>query len=318
MNQNESLVRIDRLIDIAKKNPRDIAFIQNHLTQKNQAIFSGLLNDKNIKEKKVKIKKKTHLSRTYMLTIFDEPQFTAELALSLSKQYPDKKIAILDGDRFDPRLDVYLNTHSHIKSVFTHLDFRRTTGLNLLIDANNKHVLTKQYADHLSIRVDGYKNIKYFSGNYLIEDYEYYKLHDYKKVIQFLKMHYDFVLISVNKFIYDAYTCQSLMSSDFNLISLRGSLPDVIEKKKYIQFLVNKQKIDVGKNKYFLFDYNANIHIKEKLVRELVNGDYLGHIPYSSTRSKGIYKNYSLTKHLKKRNMMAYLKLFNRLGEFIS
>jgi len=313
MNQNDILIRIDKLVDIASDNPRDVAFIEAHLTIKNRALFNELIKEKKIKSKKPKRRRQHNLGNSYMLTIFDEPQFAAELALSLSKSFGHKKIAVLDSDRFNPSLDIYLNANSHIKSVFTHLDFRRATGLNLLIDANKKHVLTKNYVDHLSIKVNGYKNLSYFSGSYLIEDYEYYKLEDYKKIINFLKMHYDILIVCANKFIYDAFTCQSLISSDFNLISLRGNMPDVNEKRKYIQFLVNKQKIELKKNKYFLFDYSHKNHIKEKLVKELVNGHYIGQIPYSQFRNKGVYRNYYLTKHFKRRNMMPYIKLFNRL-----
>jgi len=315
MNHKESLIKLEKLIDLAQKNPRDISFIQNHLSMTNRQTFNQLLNEKDVKIKEPRKKKASKLNKAYMLTVFDEPQFAAELSLSVGKMFSEKKVAILDGDRFNPRLDVYLNTQSHIKSVFTHLDFRRATGLNLLIDANNKHALTKQYVEHLSLKVDGYKNVSYFSGNYLIEDYEYYKLEDYKKVIQFLKLHYDILIVSVNKFLYDAYTCQSLITSDYNLISIRGSLPDINEKKRYINFLVSKQKIEKEKNRYFLFDYNSNYHIKEKLVKEIIDGYYLGNIPYSPYRSQGLYRNYSMTKHMKKRNMAPYIKLFNKLRE---
>lgn len=315
MNHTESLMKLEKLIDIAQKNPRDIAFIQNHLSMTNRLTFNQLLNEKEVKTKEPRKKKTSKLKKAYMLTVFDEPQFAAELTLSVGKLFSDKKVAILDADRFNPRLDVYLNTQSHIKSVFTHLDFRRATGLNLLIDANNKHALTKQYAEHLSLKVDGYKNVSYFSGNYLIEDYEYFKLEDYKKVIQFLKLHYDILIVSVNKFIYDAYTCQSLITSDYNLISIRGSLPDINEKKRYVNFLVSKQKIEKPKNLYFLFDYNSTYHIKEKLVKEIVDGYYLGNIPHSPYRSQGLYRSYSMTKRMKKRNMAPYIRLFNRLRE---
>lgn len=315
MNQKEILIRVDKLVDIASENPRDISFIQDHLTRSNRVLFNELIKEKKIKPKKPKRQQAVHLGNSYMLTVFDEAQFAAELALSLSKSYGNKKIAILDSDRFNPSLDIYLNANSHIKSVFTHLDFRRATGLNLLIDANKKHVLTKNYVDHLSIKVNGYKNLSYFSGSYLIEDYEYYKLDDYKKILRFLKLHYDVLIVSVNKFIYDAFTCQSLITSDYNMISLRGSMPHVNERRKYIEFLVNKQKIDYRKNKYLLFDYSPNNQIKEKLIKELVKGHYLGHIPYSPYRNKGVYRSYPFTRHFRKRNMTPYIKLFNQLGK---
>ena len=92
-------------------------------------------------------------------------------------------------------------------------------------------------------------------------------------------------------------------------------MPDITEKKKYINFLVSKQKIDYKKNKFFLFDYSSSIHIKEKLVKEIVDDNYLGIIPYSTARTKGMYKNYALTRYMRKRDMIAYFKLFNKLRE---
>lgn len=306
-------IRMDALVEIAKKSPGDIGFIKDHLTLKNREIFTSILNEEAIKEVKVK-KKKTKINKPFgLITVFDEPKLAAELAYIIAKGSPNHDVAILDADRFDPRLDIYLNSRSYIKSVHTHLDFRRTTGLNLLIDACHKHTLTKQYAKHLAIKVLGCRNLYYFSGSYMLEDYEYFRIDDFIRVIGFLKQHYDTVLITANKFLYDAFTIQSLLLSDCNLIGLSGSLSDIKEKKTYMDFLEDKQHIEKRKSINLLFDYKKNFHI-DKAIVEVFMQEKLMVLPYHSLRHAGV-RSYPYLKKIKSHQLRHHNKLLKKIRQ---
>jgi hypothetical protein len=308
-------IKLNQLIEIAKKNPRDVEFIKTHLSLDNQKIFSEIVKEN---KRSPRRQSKTHLDKSFkscVVTVLDEPRLASEFTIAMSKLYTHKSIAILDADRFDPRLHIYLNSKCYIKSVYTHLDFNRTTGLNLLIDALHKHTLTSKYAKHLALSVNGCKNIHYFSGSYMLDDYEYYKLEDYKKILSFLKSNYDLVVISSNKFIYDAFTCHSLMVSDSNLISVSGHMPDIKEKQNYMNFLEKKQKINDRKNIFVVYDYNKTIHVEARLIKEMLNNYVI--IPFSKYRSYGVRRHYYLTKHMKRRHISQYLKVFKMIKKVL-
>lgn len=307
-------VKLDKLAELLKKNPKDADFVKQYLNLKNRELLDQLIKEQHIKVKASKSIEEQPKVKPLLITVFDESRLAAELSIAFSKVNRNRMIAILDADRFDPKLDIYLNSKSYIKSVFTHLDYQRTTGLNLLIDAAHKHTLTKQYAKHLALRVTGHKNIHYFSGSYVLDDYEYYKLEDYKKILNFLRSTYDVVIVSVNSFIYDAYTCHSLMVSDCNLICSDGVLSDIQEKINYMDFLERKQKISKGKNIHIIFDYNSKFHTDKKLIKHL-SKEKMMFIPYLKSRNTGSATCYPATKYMKRSQLKIFIKLFKLIGQ---
>ncbi len=315
MSEANNLVKVQQLVSIAKENPKDIEFIRDHLTLNNRKTFDHMLNEKEVTKKKPRQVKPSKSIKPMMITVMNEPRLAAELSVALAKENKNKMVAILDADRFNPKLNIFLNAKSYIKSVYTHLDFQRTTGLNLLIDATQKHVLTQKYAQHLSLRVRGYRNIHYFSGSYLLEDYEYYKLEDYKKIIQFLRSTYDLLIVHTNDFIYDSFTVHSLMRSDVNLIACNGLMHDVKDKLKYMSFLEKQQRIDHHKNIFVLFDYDKRKHIDIRALKHTLSQNLVS-IPYVRQRSLNS-SQYLLTRHMKKRVLYQYNHLIKYMSQVI-
>jgi MinD-like ATPase involved in chromosome partitioning or flagellar assembly len=179
---------------------------------------------------------------------------------------------------------MYLNVSHRVKNMQHHLSIDQSTGLNLLIDALHKNQLTPSFSDHMAIKIKGLKNVYYFSGSSLIEDYEYFDLSDLKKVVSFLRNHYDVLLLNSNGFIYDAFTCHTLMSSDMNILPVRGQFPKIKSLKKSMDFLCQKQKIEISKNYYILFDYTWKNQISEKVFKYLMGGQTYSAIPFMKSR----------------------------------
>jgi len=316
MSEANNLVKVQQLVSIAKENPKDIEFIRDHLTLNNRQTFNQILKENELTIKRPRQAKPSKMIKPMMITVMNEPRLAAELSVALAKGNKNKMVAILDADRFSPKLNVFLNAKSYIKSVYTHLDFQRTTGLNLLIDATQKHVLTQKYAQHLSLRVSGYRNIHYFSGSYMLEDYEYYKLEDYKKIIHFLRNTYDLLIIHTNDFIYDSFTVHSLMCSDVNLIACDGLMHDVKDKLKYMNFLEKQQRIDHEKNVFVIFDYDKKKHLDIRVLKHTLNQNLVS-VPYMKQRSLNS-SQYALTRHMKKRVLYQYNHLIKYISQVIS
>lgn len=318
INYSQQQIEVGMLLSCIRENKlskSDKKFLLENLTLEKRALLEKSINDENLKTKKEKQKKheKKLLLKPYMITIFNQPMLLSEFLIVLSRQYKNSSIAVLESDRLNPQLDIFLNSDRNIKGIYTHLDISRTTSLNLLIDALHKKNLTKQYVDNLSTKVNGYKNISFFTGSYLLGDYEYYHIEDYKNILDFLRSQYDILLISTNQFIYDAFTCMSLMESDLNLIGIKGSMPNFMEAKRYFDFLEEKQNIAASKNFYLLFDYNRKRHIHESVVKQYVRKNYVGNISENNERQMGIHRHYSYMNHLSKKNINQYQQIINKL-----
>ncbi len=301
-------VRINHLADFIKNNKKEGANILKYMNIENKSKIESILGEKKIKEvhkkKEVEIKKR-------VITVFNNPRFISELCVSLSKTYKKAKIGIIDSNRFSANLDIFLNSKSHIKSVYTQLDVSRSTGLNMLIDGLKKNILTSNYMSKIALNISGYKNVDFFSGSYLIEDYEYYNLNDYKAILDSLKQNYDILLISVNDFLYDAFTIYSLIFSDINIIPLHSTIHAIKKYKSYFEFLEKKQDINGNKNFYVLFN-DKNINMEKSVIDYYLKNQYIGYIPYDSKREGSYVFQYRPTKHMKKSIQRKYIALLNK------
>ncbi len=298
-------VRMNYLADILKNHKKEAASILQYMNAENKEKLIDILGEKKIKEMK---KPKEIESKKRVITVCNNPKFISELCISLAKTYKKSNIAILDANRFSANLDIFLNSKSHNKSIYTQLELRRSTGMNLLIDGMKKNMICKSYIKKIAIHIRGYKNIDFFSGSYVLDDYEYYHLKDYQNILAILKESYDILLIHVNDFLYDAFTVYSLMFSDCNLIPFSATIADIKKYKEYFDFLEKKQDIHSKKNFYILFNYK-NVDMDEGIVKHYLHQQYIGYIPYDKKREESFVFNYKLTKHMKKSLQKKYISL---------
>lgn len=288
-----------------KLSRHDLSYLLSNLSLENKKIFQQAygLKEKAIKESPKKIKNK----KRYVVAVFDGAEFCAELSAAYGRIENKLRIAVLDSDRLKPRLDLYYNTESHVKNLYHHLSREQSTGINLLIDGLHRNQLSPTYADHLAIKLKGLKNVFYFSGSSLIEDYEYFDLNDFKKIIAFLKAHYDILLLNTNGFIYDAYTCYALMCSDLNVLPVKGQWPQVKTLKKTMDFLCMKQNIPKEKQRFVLFDHQKYNHLSTNTFGALVDNQTLNAVPYLKSRHLSQERVYTpLRKHNSKLENIYY------------
>lgn len=309
-------IKIDLLYEMMqsrKLTKTDKFYIYNHLSTENKEKLMDMNQDKPIK-RLPKSKSKVKLLPKIILTVVDNSMMAAEMATSIAKAYPHTSVAILDADRLNPTLSTYLNTKKYVKSIYTHLTLSRSTGINLLIDGLQKKQINKTYLEHLAIKSEGYRNFSFFSGSELLEDYEYFKLDDFIQVVQLLEQEYDVLFLSINKFIYDAYSCYAMLKSHVNLIGVEGQTTHIKEMKRYVDFLEVKQDIKKEKNLFVLFNYDKNVHLSEDLVDTYVAGYYLGNIPYNKRRGRD-QRQYPFTKFNNSTYKYNYVKLFKSIIE---
>ncbi|MBN2794852.1 MAG: hypothetical protein JXR88_05565 [Clostridia bacterium] len=293
MHHHAKIQRLGEIINQEKLNKKKRAYLFGLLNESHQKLLEEYIQKK--RPKKVQEVVYDSPIQNKIITIFDEPQFTAELAVQLSRKYPNHRIALLDTDRLMPSLEVYLNVNTYVKSVYSQLSLSQSTGINLLIDGHYKQLLSRKYLDHVAIKSHKIRNLFFFSGSYRLDDYEYFRLDAFNEVIKVLRLHYDLVILNTNAFIYDAFTCVGLMESDLNIIPLKGRLPELKCMKRQMDFLSVKQDLTEHKTWYVLFNHQKN-QMNNKLFKEMVQGYYLGNISYNKIRDSALIHHYPLTK----------------------
>ena len=303
------MVKMSHLIEWSqsrKLKRKDLHFMMTYLSLDQRDQFKKLYKVKEQALYKNDIQGKRIMRK--VIAVFDCPELCGELTLAYGRLDSKKRVAVLDTDRLNPVMHMYLNVSHRIKNMHHHLSIDQSTGLNLLIDALHKNQLTPSFSDHMALRIKGLRNVYYFSGSSLIEDYEYFDLNDLKKVVNFLRNHYDVLLLNTNGFIYDAFTCYALMTSDINMLPVKGQFPIIKSLKKNMDFLCQKQNIEVSKNYYLLFDHIWKNQISQRVFKSLMDGQTFTSIPYVKSRHYSQEHVYIPTKRFNHKLQKTYQK----------
>lgn len=225
--------------------------------------------------------------RKIILTVWDNAEFGCELAYMAAK-LTDLSVVLIDVDLLSPKADMYLKIKKYPSKVFTEGLFNKSS-LNIIMNSLEKNMLTSDMFLEASIRRKELKNLFVVTGNYSLDNYEYYSDDSLTRLIEKAYQYFDVVVLLANKSIYDSYTIISLIKSDYNLIPLRANVDNLREFNRYLLFLEEKQQIPLGKYKFIAFEYNRNVNIDSRALKEITGGNYIGSIRYSAKRAR--YRN---------------------------
>ncbi len=253
-----------------------------------------------------------HVFRKLVITVWDNPEFGCELAYMAAK-HTNSQVLLADLDLLAPKADLFLNIKRHPEKtaqagIFAH------SGLDTVMDAIGKGMLTAEVLRQASVHRKERKNLYIITGNYRIENYEYYSEDSVSKLIDKCYRGFDITILLVNKFIYDAFTLAALLRSDINIAALRGDVDQLREFNSYIAFLKEKQRLLPENTKFVLFEYDGACAMDPDEVNAATEGNLLGKVSYSRKRSR--YRNLKspYISHIEKEVSTEYLKLLTKLG----
>ncbi|HHW01029.1 MAG TPA: protein kinase [Clostridiaceae bacterium] len=250
--------------------------------------------------------------RKVILTVWDNAEFGCELAY-VAARFTDLNVALIDLDLLSPKVDLILNINKYPFKVFTEGLFNKSS-IDIIMDALEKNTLTQEVFMKSAIRRKELKNLFVITGNYNLNNYEYYSDDSLIKLIEKACQYFDLVVLLVNKSIYDSYTVISLIKSDYNLIAVRADADNLREFNRYLLFLEEKQQIPLNKCKFVAYEYDKNFNIDKKALEEITGGNYLGSISYSSKRAR--YRNCSspYAKHMEKEVISEYFEILSKFN----
>lgn len=223
-----------------------------------------------------------------VLCIWDNSQFAAELATVLAKQ--KKRVLLIDADLLSPEIDLLLDIRDSLGS---NRILMGNSSLSDLMEEFAKKRLTNETVK-LFAQKTNIDTLSCICGNYRMEDYEYYSTDGLVEIIKAASMGYDTVIVSCGKFIYDEFTCVSLICSDLVFIPIAANSMQFREFNRYINFLSGRKQLEKKKIFYVGFDYHPSEDLSYGVCDELCSGSYIGNISYSPKRRmmQGSKRNY--------------------------
>jgi serine/threonine protein kinase len=266
----------------------------------------NMILDSNRDDKKRNSKK--HNEKRKIICIWDNAQFAAEFSYIIARQ--DKKVLIIDANLLSPGIDMLID----IKDDALKENCRKSvSNLSDLMEEHSKNRLNTD-----TVKLFAYKttqdNLNCICGNYRMEDYEYYSTEGLVEIIRTASDYYDFVIVSCGKFIYDEFTCVSLICSDMIIIPITANSINFREYNRFINFLGARKQLHPENVLFVCFDYQPDEDFSYGICDELCNGKFAGVIPYSKRRRmmQGNSKHYTgaMEAKMEKQYMNLLKKLF--------
>jgi serine/threonine protein kinase/cellulose biosynthesis protein BcsQ len=259
-----------------------------------------------------KKQERSHSFRRLVITVWDNAEFACELAYTAAK-YTGSDVLLMDLDLLAPKADLILGTGKYPARA-QEPGAMGHSGLDIVMDAVTRGVLTSAILRQAAISKGDMKNLHIITGNYRLDNFEYYSEDSVPQIIEKCYRGFDITILMVNRSIYDAFTMAALLRSDVNIAAVRGDISSLREFNTYIAFLNEKQRLPAENTKFVLFEYDRSCDMSEAEARQATRDNLLGTIPYSRRRS--LYRNLkgAYVSHMEKEVLDGYYRIHERLG----
>ncbi|MHB8963949.1 MAG: protein kinase domain-containing protein [Saccharofermentanales bacterium] len=213
-----------------------------------------------------------------IICVWGNSSFACELSYVLAAS---SKVMLIDADLLSPSIDLLAEIRKADKD-----DPGRQSGSCSLGDLMEEYARGRLTCDSISVYADrtGLPGLRCICGRYRMEDYEYYSTEGLSNIIRTASQCNDYVVVACNKFIYDEFTCLSLICCDLAIIPITANNLNFREFSRYAKFLSGRKQISLDKLSYVGFDYQPHEDFSFGTCDQLCDGRFAGSISYSQRR----------------------------------
>ena len=240
------------------------------------------------------------------LTIFGDAAFGCELATVIAKSSP---VLIIEADWFNPHSDQLLSLDKDENWLAVQ---NKTAGLDqALSDIRSGQMSTDRL--RALCETGEHKQIWVLTPKRDLHYYEQYRSEDFQTLISMASQVFSTIMILVNTFIYDLYTCLSLMISDQVLIPVKGSKPSILARQRAINFLRQKNILTQDNLFYVAYPYEKEYDLSWHSMQAATHSRTIGLISETKERRLLSNGNNSYCHVLSKKNKSEYLRLLKNM-----
>lgn len=225
------------------------------------------------------VSKRQNKAEKKIICVWGNSGFACELSYILAAS--DKKVLLIDADLLSPSVDLLADIRKAEKN-----DAGRQAGNCSLGDLMEEYARNRLTCDSISVYADrtGAADLHCICGKYRMEDYEYYSTEGLANIIRTASQCNDFVIVACNKFIYDEFTCVSLICCDLAIIPLAANNLSFREFSRYVKFLSGRKQINADRLAYVGFEYQPHEDFSAGTCDQLCESRFAGVISYSPRR----------------------------------
>lgn len=217
-----------------------------------------------------------------IIAVMGKPDVAVELA-SVISTHSENSVLIMDMDTLHPSLDLILKVNQHPKDINAFDEKELNTGLNLVIDAVDKNLLSKEFL--FKCLQNKRKNLYILTGNHSVANYQYMRDEPVKELLQKVSEIFSIVVLAVSSDIYDSYTNHSIERSDVVIVPVLGDLADIRNFNNDLNYSIEKNSLDPKKFIQVLFDFEMGQDTSVALIKQVCRFRFGGIIPRSKLRN---------------------------------
>ncbi len=281
----------------------DLSYVYNGLDKGNRGELLRLMKGK-IRHFGAKLfkQKDSGIFDKGIIGVWSNSKFSSELCIQLSEQR-GLKVLLIDLDRLNPTLDFYCPYKIESESKIP----KDLSGIQYLYSQNN---ITFEALEKLCYRPRGSSDLKVLYGCSNLKKFEYFTNEALLETLACFKRNYDVVVLNMNEFIYDAYTCLGIIKADCVLIPFDGLLPSLRHYQRSLDLLCLKQKISKDKFHYIFFECSEYFPGEIQLLSEMIHQPILGWISRCKKRDSHRNLKCSYGQKMSKHIVAEYEMLF--------
>lgn len=223
-------------------------------------------------------------------------------AVKTAMMYPDKKVAMLDFNLFNPDIDLHLG--------LTNKD------LKYMLDFFLKNEINFENIDKYMFRYEKQKNLQVLTGLYDINFFDKFQLEHFTLLLEYLKkMGLDYIYIDVNSSLNIDATFVSVCTCDKLLIVGEPQYPCIRNINRYLDEALKKLGITEDKVEIIINRYMPQL-IDKNEINHVFGRDNITYINYSDAIKQSINRSepfvYSNARELRK-SIIALEQMIQRI-----
>lgn len=251
-------------------------------------------------------------SRKLIITVWDNAEFGCELAYSAARG-TGLKVFLADADALAPKADLILNTEKFSDKYPVNGRYDNSV-LEVLMNAVDSGCLSNELLYDASLKKTGCGNLFIATGNYRLENYEYFRDEQLVKLVERAYQCFDLTVLLVNASIYDSFTVIALIKSDYNIAAVHADLAELRKCNATLAFLEEKQHIPAEKTKFVIYEYDSGVNMDIGLLREITWNNLAGTVGLSRRRVRFRSRKTAYARRMEKNIAADYRRIMRYFG----
>lgn len=257
---------------------------------------------------------KSNDMRRKLFTVVGNSEFCAEIAYITAK-HTREDVLLIDLDVFTPEIHHVLgmketvNSDIMVKNSYSVSSFAQAYEVATTLQLNYdllRGIAVKHKADNFHV----------LTGNDVIQKGESFNVKPLEHILEVAQNTYSIIFVNIPFDFYKALNLYMVINPKATLlIPFNGGGIDLLNKKRMIKFVSDINNLKLRNIKYVAYEYNPKLHLEEKEMKDMTDGQYIGSIQQDKSRTKSRNDLRDSSVHKMNRNLEdEYRKILTRLG----